>query len=87
MTNNYLSGDDIKTYILDPKECVLCRHCNFPIEYGGYCPQYDCWATDKVKKLSERQWDNIAKKLKFTNVESIDEVDVWEEVRKKRVRK
>lgn len=85
MTNNYLSGKEIKEYILDPKECALCRYCYD--EDDGYCPQYDCWATDKCKQLTDKQWDNIARKLKFTNVESIDDVDVWEEVKKKRIRK
>lgn len=87
MTNNYLSGDDIKTYILDPREHALCHCCSFHIECDGYCPQYDCSITDKIKMLSDRQWNNIAKKLKFTNVESIDIIDVWEEVKKKRIRK
>lgn len=87
MTNNYLSGKEIKEYILDPKKWVLCRHCRFHIEEDGYCPQYDCWTTDRVKKLTDKQWDNIAKKLKFTEVESIDDVDVWEEAKKKRIRK
>lgn len=85
MANRYLSGKEIKEYILDPKECVLCRHC-FSIE-DGYCPQYDCSAIDKVKRLSDEQWNNIAEKFKYANVEWIDVIDVWEEVKKKRTRK
>ncbi len=87
MTNNYLTGKEIKEYMLDPKVCAICHYCTFHIECDGYCPQYDCGATDKCKQLTDRQWDNIAKKLKFTEVEAIDFYDVWNEIRKKRVRK
>jgi hypothetical protein len=86
MTNNYLSGKEIKEYMLDPKECNMCRYC-FTGRNDGYCPQYDCWATDKCKQLTDRQWDNIAKKFKYESLEAIDVDDVWNEIRKKMVRK
>jgi len=87
MANNYLSGEEIKAYMLDPKVCAMCHYCSFAIKQDGYCPEYDCWATDKVKKLSDRQWNSIAKKLKFYPIENIDIDEVMEEVRKKRVGK
>ena len=86
MTNNYLTGEEIKAYMLDPRECAMCHNCLSVIKGGYYCPEYDCSAIDKVKKLTDKQWDNIARKFKFAKVESIDVFDVWEEV-KKRVRK
>ena len=86
MTNNYLSGKEIKEYLLDPREYIMCHYCNFAIKHDGYCPQYDCWATDTFRRLSDRQWDDIARKLKFTDVDSIDIIDVWEEIKKKRIR-
>lgn len=87
MTNNYLTGEKIKAYMLDPKVCAMCHYCFSAKMDGGYCPQYDCWATDKCKQLTDRQWDNIAKKLKFDPTENIDIDEIIEEVKKKRIRK
>lgn len=74
-----MTGQELKKRTLDERERVLCHNCKFPY----YCPTYDCALLDKAKTLSDRQWDNIAKKEN----EAYDGIwDVPYEVMKRRVR-
>ena len=72
-----MTGQELKTRILDERERVLCHNCK-----ERYCPTYECNIVDKANLLSDRQWNNIAK-----NVGSGDDLsDVPYEIWKRRVK-
>ena len=50
-----MNGKQLKEHALDPNKRVLCPYCNC----DGYCPN----AVEKARCLTDKQWDNIAKKL------------------------
>jgi hypothetical protein len=74
-----MTGQELKSRILDERERLLCHNCKW-----RYCPTYDCGLLDKCKELTDRQWDNIAKKEN----EAYDGIwDVPYEVMKRKVKK
>ena len=73
-----MTGQELKSRFLDERERLLCHNCKF------CCPTYKCGLLDKVKELTDRQWDNIAKKEN----EAYDGIwDVPYEVMKRKVKK
>lgn len=52
-----MTGQELKKRTLDERERVLCQNCKY-----RYCPTYECGLLNKCKELTDRQWDNIAKK-------------------------
>lgn len=53
-----MTGQELKSRVLDERERVLCDNCKY-----RYCPTYDCTLLDKAKALTDRQWNNIAKEV------------------------
>ena len=53
----------MKKVVLDEKERLLCHNCKW-----RYCPTYECGLLDKVKSLTDKQWDNsqVKKHLRRT---------------------
>jgi len=72
-----MTGQELKSIILDERERHLCHLCNF-----RWCPTYDCTLLDKAKALTDRQWDNIAKNISS----ELDICDVPYEIMKRRTK-
>lgn len=53
-----MTGQELKSTILDERERHLCHLCK-----SRWCPKYDCTLLDMAKALTDRQWNNIAKKI------------------------
>ena len=59
--------EKIKDYVFADKwPRVLCDISLWCGNKDGYCPHYDCWALDRLKSFSDRQWENAIKKVKIT---------------------
>ena len=72
-----MTGQELKSLFLNKEKRFLCHNCKF------FCPTYKCGLLDKVKELTDRQWDNIAKKEN----EAYDGIlDVPYEIMKRRVK-
>ena len=70
-----MTGQELKSRVLDERERVLCDNCKY-----RYCPTYDCSFLDKAKSLTDRQWNNISKKV----LNEDDLCDVPYEIMKRR---
>lgn len=73
-----MTGQELKTRVLDERERVLCDDCKC-----RYCPTYECSLLDKAKALTDRQWNNIAKEVHSEE----DLCDVPYEIMRRRVNK
>ena len=76
-----MTGQELKSRVLDESECLLCNYCQDCEE--DYCPIYDCSFLDKAKALTDRQWNNIAKEVHNED----DLCDVPFEIMRRRAKK
>ena len=75
-----MTGQELKKRVFDKYDHMLCNHCKF-----RYCADFDwCALLNMAESLTDRQWDNIAKKEN----EAYDGIlDVPYEIMKRRVKK
>lgn len=60
--NRDIDVNDIKEAIFDKKHRFLCdtRYCGL---CDGYCPTYECGMLDKLKRYTDKQWQNSFNKV------------------------
>lgn len=73
-----MTGQEIKSRVLDERERVLCQNCKY-----RYCPTYECNLVDKAQLLTYKQWDNVAKIVKKEDAF----IELPSEIMKRRVKK
>ena len=72
-----MTGQELKSRVLDERERVLCHNCKF-----RYCPTYECSLLDKAKLLTYKQWDNVVKMVSEDDIIAVP-YEIW----KRRVKK
>jgi hypothetical protein len=66
-----MTGQELKSRVLDERERVLCQNCKY-----RYCPTYECSLTDKAQLLTYKQWDNVAKIVNEDNIIAVP-YEIW----------
>lgn len=86
-----INAQKVKERIFDPNKRKLCEcyslgWCGLE---DGYCPRYDCGALDRLKRFTDRQWENAVRycfaNYIYDNIDALAE-DVLEVLRYRRPR-
>lgn len=55
-----MTVEELKELIfsVEKRSCCDCWYCG---NQDGYCPRYDCYLLDRLRRLTDRQWKNVIK--------------------------
>lgn len=59
-----IDAQKVKQYVFDEKKRMLCNVFGWCGLADGYCPTYECGALDRLKRYTDRQWENAVRYCK-----------------------